>query len=34
VTAAFPLYGTYQQRTERRIPLFSLEPMREVAAEA
>jgi deazaflavin-dependent oxidoreductase (nitroreductase family) len=33
VTAAFPLYGTYQQRTERRIPLFSLEPMREVAAE-
>jgi deazaflavin-dependent oxidoreductase (nitroreductase family) len=27
VTAAFPLYETYQQRTKRLIPLFSLEPI-------
>jgi deazaflavin-dependent oxidoreductase (nitroreductase family) len=26
VTEAFPLYTTYQQRTERRIPLFTLAP--------
>ena len=27
VTDAFPLYGTYQGRTERVIPLFLLEPV-------
>jgi deazaflavin-dependent oxidoreductase (nitroreductase family) len=26
VTAAFPLYATYQRRTQRTIPLFVLEP--------
>jgi deazaflavin-dependent oxidoreductase (nitroreductase family) len=26
VTAAFPLYATYQRRTSRLIPLFVLEP--------
>ena len=26
VTAAFPLYATYQRRTKRTIPLFVLEP--------
>jgi deazaflavin-dependent oxidoreductase (nitroreductase family) len=26
VTAAFPLYQTYQRKTERTIPLFVLEP--------
>lgn len=26
VTAAFPLYATYQRRTQRTIPLFILEP--------
>jgi deazaflavin-dependent oxidoreductase (nitroreductase family) len=26
VTAAFPLYTTYQRRTKRTIPLFVLEP--------
>ena len=26
VCAAFPLYATYQRRTERTIPLFALEP--------
>jgi deazaflavin-dependent oxidoreductase (nitroreductase family) len=27
VTAAFPLYATYQRRTARTIPLFALEPV-------
>jgi deazaflavin-dependent oxidoreductase (nitroreductase family) len=27
VTAAFPLYATYQRRTTRTIPLFALEPV-------
>ncbi|HSK93403.1 MAG TPA: nitroreductase/quinone reductase family protein [Candidatus Angelobacter sp.] len=27
VVEAFPLYATYQARTERRIPLFVLEPI-------
>jgi hypothetical protein len=26
VCSEFPLYATYQRRTERRIPLFVLEP--------
>jgi F420H(2)-dependent quinone reductase len=26
VTEAFPLYGTYQRRTSRTLPLFVLEP--------
>ena len=26
VTEAFPLYGTYQKKTVRRIPVFVLEP--------
>lgn len=31
VTAAFPLYATYQRRTSRTIPLFVLEPTPEDA---
>ena len=31
VTEAFPLYATYQRRTERIIPLFVLEPVTEGA---
>ena len=31
VTEAFPLYATYQRRTERIIPLFVLEPAAEDA---
>ena len=27
VTAAFPLYATYQRRTSRTLPLFVLEPV-------
>jgi deazaflavin-dependent oxidoreductase (nitroreductase family) len=29
VVAAFPLYARYQQKTERTIPLFVLEPLDE-----
>jgi F420H(2)-dependent quinone reductase len=29
VTKAFPLYATYQRRTQRLIPLFVLEPVEE-----
>jgi deazaflavin-dependent oxidoreductase (nitroreductase family) len=29
VTEAFPLYASYQRRTERTIPLFVLEPATE-----
>ena len=31
VTAAFPLYASYQRRTSRTIPLFVLEPAAEDA---
>lgn len=31
VTAAFPLYATYQRRTSRLIPLFVLDPVQESA---
>ena len=30
----FPLYGRYQARTERRIPVFVLEPVQRLPAEA
>jgi deazaflavin-dependent oxidoreductase (nitroreductase family) len=32
VTAAFPLYATYQRRTSRTLPLFVLEPVAEQIA--